>query len=289
MIVRERSFPHPVLTPLRDDVVPNRFEFSVAETSDADNHYLQIIFNHENATITELVERGKAVYAVHVECRRTFYREVFRFTSWEYRLTLPATDLVGLVEISGFVLATETIGEYRIVGAHPDYGSATFPITPGDILAAGVSVRMDAFVDYDPLASVASILTITRSENDDEGAMEVDTDSDRITATLSQQDYDRYTNLKPDPAVAALLSNQVVVPALLEAVRRIKTASDDDDREEGMQLRWYRSVVRKLREGGLDIWSEHVSPLDAVQVLLNLPLRRSLEGILRLTADEETT
>lgn len=282
MIVRDRSFPHPVMSPFRDDVMPNQFEMSVSVSSDADSHYLQVGLTYGNATLTELVEAGKATHAIHIECRRNFYRDLVRSASRSPRITLRAADLVGRVEVSGFILASTCLENYRIAGAHADYGAAGFTIDPGDVLAVSQSLQFDAFVDYDPLSSIASILMIEKSAIEDEGPVLVSTDGDRIVATLSMQDYDRYTNLKGDPTLAPLLANQLVVPVLVESLGRMKAASEEEH-EEDMELRWYRSVARKLVENGKDIRSPSVTALDAAQLLLSLPMRRSLSDLLRIT------
>jgi hypothetical protein len=283
MIVRDRSFPHPVLAPFRDDVSPNQFTLSVTVSSDADGFYLALSFDYANTSLDELIERGQAVHSVHIECKRNFYRELFSVDSREARITLKATELVGRVEVSGFVTAKAPIEVYQITGSHPDYGDATFSIEAGDVLAAAPTVFFDAYVDYDPLSNISSILTVRRSETDTDGPLRLDTSGDLIVATLAQTDYDRYIELKGDPSLGPLLANQVVVPAVIEAVHEIK-GTPEDEIELDMTKRWFRSIVRKLEEFKIDIQQSDASVIEATQALLRLPLRRSLEGLLRLTA-----
>jgi hypothetical protein len=286
MIIRDRSFPHPVLSPFTDDVVPNSFDFTVSVNHDGDNFYLDVRFDFENPTLDELVEAGKAAFSVHLECKRNFYREIFSFSKRTEKITIPAFELVGRVEVSAFVKAQDAIAAYQINGAHSDYGSATFQIRTGDILAVAQSKTFDAYVDYDPLRRISSILTIRRSDEKEEGPMEVDTSDNRIVVTLSQKDYDRYTDLKADPKLGPLLANQVVVPALLEGIHEIQ-GTNEDEFEVEMQKRWFRSVHKKLDEMGIKIRNNDVSAMEAVQAILKLPLRRSLEGLIQMNPLEE--
>jgi hypothetical protein len=281
MIIRPRSFPHPVLAPFTDDVMPNSFDFRLSETSDADNYYVDVVVDYENATLSSLVQEGSAIHCVHLECKRNFYRAIFSFSEHSKRLVIAASELVGRVEASAFIKAQKPIVDYRIAGAHTDYGAASFSIRPGDILAVARSLTFDAYVDYDPLKHVSSILTIQRSDDVEEGPMTLDTTGDRIVAILSQRDYDRYTELKPDPAIGPLLANQVVVPALLEAVHEIKSTSEDDLEHE-MSKRWFRSVFKRLNDLGHDIRKSDVPTISAMQAVLKLPLRRSLEGLIHM-------
>ena len=278
MITRDRSFPHPVLAEFRDDVVPSQFGLATTVSPDPDNYYLEVQFVYSSPSLASLIKTGKAIHTVHLECKRNFYREVFSFEAVTERITIPASQLVGRVEVSGFIVAREAIEAYRIDGAHSDYGDATFQIQPGDILAMASTQVFDAYTDYDPLRRISSILTIRRSDDEDEGPMSLDTSGELIVATLSRKDYERYTDLKTDLRLVPLLANQVVLPAILEAVHQMKRLSEEEFEEE-KDKRWFRSVVKKLDDDGIDIRDEAVSATIAVQRLLQLPLRRSLEGL----------
>ena len=281
MIIQDRSFPHPVLAPFRDDVTPNQFSIALTIKPDADNYYIEARFDYDNTTLNHLLEAGTAIHALHLECKRNFYRNIFTSPKRVQSLTIPASELVGRVEVSGFIKAQAPLASYRIQGAHQDYGETTFAVQPGDILAVAESQTFDAYTDYDPLRRISSILTINRSEDLDEGQMKLDTTGDRIVATLSQKDYDRYTELKADPKLGPLLANQIVVPALLEAVHEI-SATQDEEVEVEMQKRWFRSIFKKLEDMGIKIRPPQIPPIEAVQALLKFPLRRSLEGLIMM-------
>jgi hypothetical protein len=286
MIIKDRSFPHPVLAPFRDDVQPNNFEFEVTVTSDADNYYVAARFAYDNATMQSLIATGRAIHAVHFECRRNFFREIFEFSEKAKSLTISTSQLVGRVEVSGFIKALGRIEQYRVEGAHPDYGERAFGIRNGDVLAVAPSQYFDAYVDYDPLRNIASILTIQRSPEIDEGEMTLDTSGNRIVANLAQRDYERYTDLKADPKLGSLLANQVVVPAILEAIHEIRDTPEDDFEIE-MSKRWFRSIVKKFADSGINIRSDDQSPVEAAQKILQLPLRRSLESLIQMNPLEE--
>jgi hypothetical protein len=286
MISRDRSFPHPVLTPFRDDVMPNRFALALSISSDADRFYLDLSFDYSNDTLAALTHDGRAVHAVHIECRHNFYRELFSFRNPRERIVIDSAQLKGRVEVSGFILARAAIESYRVAGCHSDYREETFSIAAGDPLAVSHSVEFDAYVDYDPLTKISSILTVRRSDDTEEGPMKADTSGDRIIAILSQRDYQRYVDLKGDPSLGPLLANQIVIPVLLEATREIRETSEDEFEIE-MSKRWFRSIQKKLTDLRLSVREPSTSPLDAVQALLQLPLRRSLEGLIGILPQDD--
>lgn len=283
MIIRPRSFPHPVLAPFRDDVLPNDFLVAATVSSDQDWFYLDVGMTYANDTLTGLIADGKAIHAIHVECRQNYFRTLYQLETAEARVTIPASQLRGRVEVCGFVLAQQPLGAYRIAGAHADYGEMAFDIRVGDVLAVGETLTFDAYVDYDPLKTLASILRIVASDDIEEGPMVVATGEEQIVVTLSIADYKRYTDLRGDPSLAPLLANQVVIPALLAAIQEMKLTPEDDHEVE-MEKRWFRSVHRKLAE--LQVNLADTTALDAVQRLLQFPLRRSLEGLLHMTAED---
>lgn len=288
MIVHEGSYPHPVLAPFRDDVSPNDFHLKLEISSDSQDWYLKVRFEYSNPTLKQLIHNGKATHSIHVECRRNFYRELFSFPEHARELVIKASEIVGRVEVSGFIRAREPIDEYGIEGTHADYGNAKFQIGVGDVLAVDRTQQFEAYIDYDPLKNIASILTIRRDEQREDGPMLVDTHSDIIVATLSQNDYAKYTDLKADPTFVPLLVDQVVVPVLLEAVHEIRDAGELDFEEDLGGRRWYRSVYNKLLASGVDLRKKDRSALDALQTLLQLPLRRSLHSLLQIGSSEET-
>lgn len=285
MIIQDRSFPHPVLAPFRDDVSPSAFTLALAVDSDADNYFLTTHIDYANPTLSSLIAEGRAQYCIHIECKRNFFRQTHTSAKPDARITLRTSDIVGRVEVNGFICAVDEIPQYRVLGSHADYGEASFDIGKGDVLAVAETVTFDAFVDYDPLARISSILTIRCSDTIVDGPVELDSNGDKIIATLSKSDYERYVDLKADPSVAPLLANQVVVPAIHEAIHEIKQ-TDSDELELEMNKRWFRAILKKLEELNIDVRHADSSAVAATQALLRLPLRRSLDGIVRITAEE---
>lgn len=132
---RSRALPHPLLTPLSNDVMPNIFELSCPPGSvGVDDKYWKIIgrIHHQCSQIQTFVDNGVARFGIHVECPRTFYRQWFPQESAEVKLSLPATAVRGRVELLAFCIAIKDIENYQLPGQHADYNGATFKINAGD-------------------------------------------------------------------------------------------------------------------------------------------------------------
>jgi len=99
---RPRALPHPLLTPLSDDVMPNIFELSCPPGSvgaDESNWRIAARIHHQCPQLQTLVDGGAARFGIHVECPRTFYRQWFPQESAEVKLSLPASAVRGRVEL----------------------------------------------------------------------------------------------------------------------------------------------------------------------------------------------
>src|SRR5437899_1472871 len=112
MRTRRRSLPHPVLTSLSDDVSPNAFLFNCGQgdiTCDMSRWRILGRIEHDNDTISEHVDRHRAVYGIHVECPRTFFRKWYPQANAEISVEIPANAIAGRVELSAFCVAVSDI------------------------------------------------------------------------------------------------------------------------------------------------------------------------------------
>lgn len=267
--------------------MPNGFTFTLDVTADRENYYLKHLVTLDNSDVNSRIADGKAVLCMHIECRRNFFRKLVKLTASEGRITVSANELRGGVEVFCCVVAVTELSGYAVAGQHADYGSYRFRVREGDFLAVTETQQFEAFLDFDPLKKISSILTIRRSKSVKEGAMKVELGEPKIVAELSQEDYERYTDLKRDSGLLPLLANQVVVPALMEALAEVKRVGPESDEHDGMmELLWFRSVSARLKQLNIDIGSESMRVAEAVQLLVELPLRRSLAGLFQLVQED---
>jgi hypothetical protein len=286
MRVQDRSWPHPVLAVFRDDVAPNDFSFEFQVRTDKQNFYLEYEIFLSHPGMEKLLEEKTAMLAMHIECRRNFYRVLRTLPEMTGKITVPAAELRGRTELFCCVLAAKDIDSYSIDGQHSDYGTTTFRVQQGDFLAVTESRSFEAFFDFDPLKKISSILNIRRSKTVKEGPMEVILGEQKLVAELSQADYERYVDLRGDTSIVPLLSTQVVVPALMEAVSTIRNLEPGSaGHQEHMELRWFRSLSMKLTQLGIDVAHSEYSTTRIVQTVIEMPLRRSLEGLIAITSE----
>jgi hypothetical protein len=64
---------------------------------------------------------------------------------------------------------------------------------------------------------------------------------------------------------------------------------ESEDHDEMMELLWFRSVSARLKQLNIDINSERMTASEAVQLLIEMPLRRSLAGLYQLVQQDSDT
>lgn len=285
MKFEERSFPYPVLSPSRDDVHPNIFGAELVVTPDGNMYHLDFSFDLKNPSLLSMIQTGAAGYAVHVECGSNFFRRMFWSSKPTGRITIEADELIGTVEVSFFITATAPIAEYRIEGAHEDYGSSAFVVRAGDILAIAPGATFDADKDYDPLKKISSIVQVCPDEIDD-GPFSLDFSGAKLTVFLAKNDHARYSQLQDTPGIASILVQSIVMTALVEAIAYMRQIPASEATLDG-QPRWFRVIRQRLLDLGEDYANSAKPCVELAQKLLSNPLARCLGELMPLT--EQTT
>jgi hypothetical protein len=288
---RHRALPHPLLSPLSSDVSPNVFAFECGAgdiTCDRDHWTIGGRLVYDCPELAVLVQSGKAVVGIHVECPRTFYRQWHPQNGAEVCVSLPANGVRGKVEMLAMCVAFKDIPDYTLQGQHEDYTGSTFDIGPGDLLAvARDCVEFDAYLDLDPIRKISSILDIRRSAERSTGAALIDFDDDRVQVELSQDDYQTYIELRADPSIRGLVASNVVFPAVLQAVQHLGRLTPEELDEAKANRRWCRSLVARLDKAGIGPDAPPEEVFRVTQEILRGPVHRGMwELRLHLNGDQ---
>ena len=263
MKLSSRSYPHPVLGNA-DDVPEAAFQVTCDVASDKQFFFITVTVACSSSTLNKLVQKGAAVFVLHVECGNTLYRQAFDFSETTKRFEVRADRLNGQVDVNCFVRATRGLTKYSIDGAHKDYADSVFDLRSGDILAVGESFVFEA-ESYDTLRRIGSIMVIEQSNKDGDHPMEIEFSSDKIRIQLCKDDFEKYKKLKVHPLLASHLTTTIVLPVLIDALHLI--SADDPQFED---LKWCRNLNARIED--LKLQNED-DALKKAQILLDMPIR----------------
>ena len=257
----------------RDDVPGAAFQASIEMTADKEYIYIDVNVNCSSSTINEYVENGDVCYLLHVDCSNTFFRNSYKFSASQFRQEISIEFLNDLIEVNVFAVAVKKINDYRVEGAHEDYGDVTFDVNVADILAVGQTVAFHIDERFDSMKRVGSIMQIVENPKmDSDLPMEVDFNGQKITILMSKSDFREYRLLKSSETVIAPLTATIVFPVLLEALRILK--SDFSGMEDSDAPKWVVVLRRKIMDMNIEIEEDFIK----AQKILELPIKRSLSS-----------
>lgn len=266
-ILPNKTFPHPVLWRNADDYV--RRQFQVAQdfsTNDDGCPVLKFDFTINEEYIDNLLRRKLATYALEIYCSTTFLRKVCCTHKKAGDLEFRKGELFRRVEVTAFVVCTKNVGKYSSSNFNEEFGSATFDLSPGDVLAT--SETKSWWWDTEFVAPLHSVFELVANENTDIGTFTVDTTGDKVKIQMHNDDKTQFEQLRHSSETKST-AMFVYFAAVAEVLRQMKEVASDG----GEDKRWYRAIEHKLREKGKDIDSPSADPFMLAQELLRRPLR----------------
>ena len=283
MQIKYRQFPHPVLSHFSDDLVKCQFQMPITVNTTANSYIFQASAKTSSSDLVELIKNKKAFFAVHIECSSTRYRELFTSFEEEFSFNIDADKLNGKVQMCALILAAEDLPNYKNSNFNEDYGDISFKIKKGDVLAVDRDRTFIADKETDPLKNIPSIFTVSVDTNRNAPPFDIDASGHKVVIKLSKENYDRYKILKMSQNMHSTMASLLILPALVSLLEMIKfdTAAALEEYEE---RRWFRVLVSKLKNIGIDVYNPHSfsdSTIAAAQKLIGDPLTsafKKLEG-----------
>lgn len=282
MRLRNSLTPYPVLASFRDDYLDASFSTEVVAVQEFGNLRVNITFDLDEPMLQELMDYDLAEFAIHLESPSTSFRRCDRTRNDSYSISLDRNSVNDVIEVCTFVVASDDIEGFSSPNFHPDYGSVSFDINAGGVLAIGDSVVIKVESE-DDLARHSSVINVMRANSGQKDAMSINTDqSDAILVSLRPELYDIYVTYG-DGTDSPLFFSLVILPALQSVLTRmtvVKEGDPDADKE------WFKSIVEILAREGLalsdiDNYSDDKSSLAIAQKLLGQPLEKSIKKLVK--------
>lgn len=277
-----RLTPYPVLASYRDDYIDGSFSADIEAIQQFGDVRVNVSFKLDEPALQELIGRGLAEYAIHIECPSTSYRECVGTIDGLYSVTLDRQKVRELVEVCTFIVACRHIESFSSPCFHPDYDGFEFEVYEGSVLAIGDCSQVTIRNDED-IAQRSSILNVTRAGSGQKDSMAVNTDlSDSVLISLRPDLYEVYAQLGGGPDAEIILS-LVILPALQTVLTRMGESGEDGSDSE---KEWFKSLQEILKRndisiGDLNNYSDDMSALAIAQRILSQPLERSLKGLVK--------
>lgn len=283
-MAKRGSYPHPIID-AADDVAS---DFEVHNVLiDAGQQDIGITYEIlcDDPDLDKLLRNGDAKHSLRWRCSSTISTgemkpEVYRQTSTSYglRAWLDQELVKGDVFADVRVIATRLIQGHTWVRQHPEYGSASFGLQVGDVLAEGGQISFSAEKLYDPLdPPIGSCFRFVRNTNNQKG-IRVAFDSDEtVDVRIPAKTFDDFKLFSNRPDLQISL---VVLPALMETLRFMKANADSGDEPLDDKI-WFQAINKLV--GARSEWKHPI--LEIAQKLLDNPVDTAIHT--GLNTDEE--
>ncbi len=236
-------FPHPVLSPQRQDYAPDcRFEAVVASpvlTPQGDIN-VSIAYQVDSPTLRKYIEEGRAACISLVECAATYRRYRHRVNGVQDILMLNSAELPDTFQLTPYIAATEDIPRFWA----EEFSPVTKALVPDGIaLRAGAILAVGRVVEVEVMSEGSSIFDLAPDSAVLAGTFATVLQGERIAINLHPDDFRRIHQLRQHPQHLHLLFQALYLHSLHEALRGL---------EDHGQRRWATVLHRKLQEHGIE-------------------------------------
>jgi len=275
---KNKNFPYPVLSPFTDDYVGDNFKIDFDFENNNEHVNIETNLKLSSEYINELITRGKAKFALRIECSKSRYRRNYTFKSRKFTVNIDAGMIEGLVRLSPFIICTSSIDDYNCDMFHEDYGDRLYALNSGDIIAVTDEIKFYPNKDKDPLEKVTSMFKFCLNYSDNPStAYDVDHGGNYVKILMSESSHKILQTLTSSKTrnknIQHILSAKFIVPTLIYLIDLLELSEAD----EYESYRWYHVLKRRLDELGYDI--NDLSSNTAVklaQEIINDPVTSSM-------------
>jgi hypothetical protein len=278
--LKSRNFPHPVLNPVTDDFITSYYSALITKWNENANDLVFLVqFKLNNSTLKKLIEEERAYYNVHFECNSTMKRMSYSFSQSdlsviskgnsevisEVKIEIPKQILNKKIDVNFFVLANNSIEDYKNDDVHNDFSGVSFKVQKGDVLAFGITQTIH--LEKEPIATTNSIFKISKSTSGEQSEpISVYFNDNQIEIILSESSYGKVDVLrKYGSDFNKVLITMLYLPALIDVLFNIQSMKNDEFSLDAYESNdWYRTLEKKIAALGYnirDLKNEEITPI----------------------------
>ena len=265
-----KAYPYPVLREGSDDYIEGAFQAAIMPeivgTKDGTILKISGSFQLSIEPLKTLISKGKAKYALTVDCRDTFTREYLEFSESSFEWEFAPGSLEGEFILSPCVVAKEPINKFKCDDIHEDFGSGPFKFSPGNILAQAEDQIHHISREF--FKPVTSIFTFSQDEKVPDHSFAIELSGDKIAVLLCKSFRDLVLKARSQKKYLPVVFSSIYFPALV----RVLSSLNEPDSEETYQGKiWYEVVMNQLQAKNLQ--PPILDPAATAQLMLGYPLK----------------
>ena len=284
MEIKNRLFPYPVLCEDTDDYVEG--SFSVTPTiveQNVNDILIRFDIELDNPGLQALIDKGKAEFVIHIECKPTAFRTAIRTFSNIETYRIMNSRVNGEIELLGMIVSKERITKYVHDTLNDDYADIPLNSDKASILAYENMSPIEIAKNYEELAAKDSIFSVVkemRLDQNEQKPIWFRLDSDRIKIIVDEDVYASYIRYQGNSNMRPLIMSLLVMPALTYMMEVLR----NEGYEAFSSDYWYVKLSKFYELHGKDfvqdiIENDEKMISEVVQEMLQLPIGKTFINI----------
>lgn len=290
MRLSEGNFCYPILCEGSSDYKTGSFGAKCDVTEE--NGALRLDFAAElrSDDLRKCVRTGMAMYAFQMECKATSYRTCICTGKRRVQHTVPLASLRGEMTMRAYLVAAETILNFRAADWADEFAELEFHLPKGSALAFADIGRI-AVEEEASGETAESVFHCFADASSGSGAARVHMENVGIGVGLREDSFEIWRRYAADEQGKPVLGTMVYLPALVCVLEMLR---DDGVHEEYSDAPWLGVLRRVFASRGRNLDAELAnrerSSFELAQDVMNDPIAPALSAFSWLMErDEEET
>ncbi len=266
----QKSFGYPVLREGSDDYVNGAFQPTVVpqNVGAGDNEVIvKCRFSLSVPEIQDLIDKKLAAFALIIDCRDTFFREIYYSNENKAEFKCDKEALKGREVFESYIVARKAIDDFRSEFINPFFGSGPHKFSIGMVFAQGVPLEKN--IHAEKLRDSKSLISFNTDESLRTGEWWFDVLSEFPSVYVSPE---QLSSIKSAPSNAdPMIENTFLVPIVAEMISSMR---DEELGEQVEAYPWSALIHQGLEEAGHSVFDSSLNAFRLAQIYLGLPLSR---------------
>lgn len=273
MRIKDHMFPYPVLRDRQDDYVKTHFKASVNSVVADKELKLNAVMDCTNADVLKLISNGQAKYALHLECKMTYYRQLHYSDNPRFCVNLPSHLIDLKLEICPLIVATKDIQDYKSADLDEAYEGEEISFRNGDFIAVGNQFTVPITRKSDELKQLSSpFCLLVYPEDKEQKYTSLDySEENQVIIYVPKDMHPVIANVQGGRDKMDELHAALYFPALMQTIEFMKSGDSAGCEEK----RWYIAINQRAVEKGVGEINESTEDAYVIaQKLFDYPLTR---------------
>jgi hypothetical protein len=198
----------------------------------------------QSSGIAQYVSKGTAGIFLDIYSKETLFRTMVPLNDLEGTIEFQPGEVLGLIEVQSFIIATKKILKYSPKGINSEYGDNEFEIEAGSILAVGERNVLPVTFKR---VKLESIIRVQKSDDIDQDSYSINLESKIITILMGSSFHALWDIMRSDYSLKPYLYLSVYKDTFVEALSLIQKSEEVEEYE------WAQALIAKCVTSGIEI------------------------------------